>query len=137
MKIDILREPPADIFKDHGKYKIAFILILALACFGVLLGVYAIVSDTKYYGVLEKASLIVFVAAAILIFYVGEKLQAYQKLTPEQQKELADMCRQYFEIEGYCHLVAKSKRRIIFAEFEACQNWAEEKRSIAEKDKKY
>jgi len=137
MKIDILREPPADIFKDHGKYKIAFALILALACIGLLLGVYAIVADTKYYGALEKAALTVFVVAAVLLFYVGEKLQAYKKLNPDQKKELADMCRQYFEIQGYCDLVAKLNRRIVLAEFEACHNWAEEKRSIAEKDKKY
>ena len=134
MKIDILSEPPADIFKNHGKYKIAFILLLALACTGVLLGVYAIVADTKYYGALEKAALTLFAGSAIPLFYVGEKLQAYKKLSPGQKKELTDMCRQYFEIQGYCDLVAKAKRRIIFAEYDACKTWAEEKQRIAEQD---
>jgi len=137
MKINILSEPPADIFKNHGKYVIAFILILALACLGVLLGVYAIISDTKYYETLEKVALPIFVVAAVLLFYVGEKLQAYKKLNPMQKKQLDELCQQFFEIQGYCDLVAKANRRIILAEYEACENWAEEKKKIAEQDEQY
>ena len=129
MKIDILSEPSADLFRNKGKLKSFFMLFLALAFFAVLLGGYAIVADTKYYDILEKTALILFIGSAIPLFYVGEKLQAYKRLTSLQQKELNDLCQKYFEIQGYCDLVARSNRGIIFAEYEACQNFAEAKNS--------
>lgn len=135
MKIDINRAPPADIFKNHGRMKIAFILLLGLACLGVLAGVYAIFSATKHYALLEKTAIALFIGSALPLFLVGEKLQALKALSPEQKKELAALGRQFFEIQGYCDLVAQSNRRIIFAEYEACRDWAEEKRSIADQDK--
>lgn len=127
MKIDILSEPPADIFQNRGKYKALFILFLGAAGLGLLFGVYAVVADTKYYELLEKTALTLFLASAVPLFYAGEKLQAYKKLTPLQQKELAELCEKYFEIQGYCDLVARSDRRIILAEYEACRDWAEER----------
>jgi len=137
MKIDINREPPADIFKDRGRYTWIFIVLLASACFGLLLGVYAVVADTRYYEQLETAALTFFVGAAIFLFYFGEKLQAYKKLSPNQKKELAGLCDKYFEIRGYCDLVAKADRQVIFAEYEACQAWAEEKEHQSGQEKKY
>lgn len=137
MKIDIFSEPSADLFKNQGKLKLLFILFLTLGIFSVLIGVYAIVADTKYYDILEKAALILLTGSAILFFYVGEKLQAYKKITPLQQKELDELCQKYFEIQGYCDLVARSGRGLIFAEYEACQNFAEEKSRQVERDLKY
>ena len=92
----------------------------------MLLGVYAIFSDTIYYENLETASLATFVGAAVLISYIGEKLQAYKRLTLNQKKELADMVRKHPKIEVYCALVMKACRQPIRAEYEACQNWAED-----------
>ena len=121
MKIDITREPPADIFRNRGKYLWTFIALLALGVCGVLLGAYAILSDTGYYENLETTSLALFVVVALLITYIGEKLQAYKSLTPDQKKELADLGRKHPEIEAYCALVTKAGRQPIRAEYEACQ----------------
>ncbi len=126
MKIDITREPPADIFRNRGKYLWTFIALLTLGGCGVLLGVYAILSETMYYEKLETASLTIFVGAALLIFYIGEKLQAYKSLTPDQKKELADMVQKHPEIKVYCALVTKAGRQPIRAEYEACQTRAED-----------
>ena len=126
MKIDITHEPPADIFRNRGKYLWSFIILLILSGGGVLLGVYAIFSDTIYYENLETASLATFVGAAVLISYIGEKLQAYKSLTLNQKKELADMVRKHPKIEAYCALVTKACRQPIRVEYEACQNWAED-----------
>lgn len=128
MKIDILSEPPPDIFKDRGRYKTLFTVFLGLAGCGLLLGIYAVVMDTRYYGFFEKAAVTLFIASAVPLFYTGEKLQAYKKLNPQQQEELAELCKKYFEIQGYCDLVARSNRRIIFAEYEACREWAEDRK---------
>jgi hypothetical protein len=126
MKIDITREPPADIFRNRGKYLWSFIAFLILGCCGVLLGVYAILSDTHYYENLETASLAIFVGGAMLVSYFGEKLQAYKSLTPDQMKELAEMVQKHPEIEVYCTLMTKAGRQPIRVEFEACQNRAED-----------
>lgn len=125
MKIDITCEPPADIFRNRGKYLWAFILLLILGSCGVLLGVYAILSDTRYYENLETVSLALFVGAALLISYVGEKFQAYKSLTPDQKKEVVDLGWKHPEIEVYCALVSKAGRQLIKAEYEACLTWAE------------
>jgi hypothetical protein len=126
MKIDILRAPPADIFRDRGKYIRIFSVLLALACCGLLIGVYAIVFDTSYYAKLEIAALSLFAGSALFLTYFGEKLQAYKKLTPPQLKELADLSRKHSEIKVYCDLVAQANRQPIRAEYEACQEWAED-----------
>ena len=126
MKIDILRTPPADIFKNRGRYILIFSGLLALACCGLLVGLYAIVSDTRYYAKLEIVALALFAGSAVFLTYFGEKLQGYKKLTPPQLKELADLSRKYSEIKVYCDLVAQANRQPIRAEYEACQEWAED-----------
>lgn len=125
MKIDIPSGPPTDIFKDRRRQILTFILLLALACCGLIIGVYAVVSDTKHYAQLEIVSLALFVGAALFLTYFGEKLQDYKKLTPPQRKELADLSRKHSEIQVYCDLVAQANRQPIRAEYEACQEWAE------------
>ena len=108
MKIDINRVPPADIFRNRGKYLWSFIAFLIIGCCGVLLAVYAILSDTMYYENLETASLTIFAGAALLVSYFGEKLQAYKNLTPDQMKEPAEMVQKHPSIEAYCTLVTKA-----------------------------
>ena len=134
MKIDILRGPPDDVFKDRGRYIRIFIVLLALACCGLFLGVYAIVSDTRYYTKLETVALAVFVGSALVLTYFGEKLQAYKKLTPPQLKELAELGLKHAEIKVYGDLLAQANRQPIRAEFEACQEWAED--TAAKQNKK-
>ena len=92
----------------------------------MLLAVYAILSDTMYYENLETASLTIFAGAALLVSYFGEKLQAYKSLTPNQMKELAEMVQKHPSIETYCTLITKAGRQPIRAEYEACQNRAED-----------
>ncbi|MHB8810215.1 MAG: hypothetical protein ACYC9M_09405 [Desulfobulbaceae bacterium] len=125
MKIDILRPPPADIFKNRGRYIIIFSVLLVLACCGLLIGLYAIVADTRYYAKLEIVALALFAGSAVFLTYFGEKLQNYKKLTPPELKELADLGRKHIEIKAYCDLLAQANRRPIRAEYEACQEWAE------------
>ena len=124
MKIDILHEPPVDIFKNKRMYTIIFIIALVLACCGLLLGLYAIFAETVYYDQLETVSLGLFVLPAVLVSFFGEKLQALKKLTDVEGAELTDMVQKHAEIKLYCDLVAKADRRVTFAEFEACQAWA-------------
>ena len=125
MKIDILRDPPDDIFKDRGRYILIFIVLLALACCGVLIGVYAIVSETTHYAKLETAALALFAGSALFLTYFGEKLQSYKRLTSPQLKEMADLAGKHSEIKVYCDRVTQANRQPIFAEYEACQEWAE------------
>lgn len=125
MKIDVLHSPPADIFKDRRRRTLVFAVLLALACSGLLLGVYAVVSDTQFYDKLEIAALGLFAGSALFLTYFGEKLQDYKKLTPPQQQELAALAHKHSEIRRYCDQVAQANRQPIRAEFEACQEWAE------------
>lgn len=127
MKIDICNKPPADIFKNRKKYIFLFICFLALACLGVLIGAYTIIADNVHSENLETAALGFFVGAALFIAYFGEKLQAYKKLIPPEQKELAELSKKYVEIRIYCDLVAQANRQPIRAEFEACQAFATQK----------
>ena len=126
MKIDILKDPPVDIFKNRRNFTIVFISLVSVACSGLLFGAYAIIAETNYFKQLETAALVFFVAPATFIAYFGEKLQAYKKLTPPERQDLADLGQKFPEIKAYCDLVAKSNRQPIRAEYEACQAWAEE-----------
>ena len=130
MKIDILRPPPVNIFKNRGKYTLVFIGLLALFCCGLLIIVYATVSDTKYYEELEKAVLFFLIVPPLLIAYFGGKLQAYKKLTPPQVEELTKLCQKHSEIKFYCDQVLAGKRKPIRAEYEACQEWADQNPEI-------
>jgi len=126
MKIDITREPPADIFRNRSRYLRIFVMLLALTLIGVLVVVYILVSGMSYYDSLETVALAFYVVAGVAIFYVGEKLQASGRLNPQQEKELADLRRRHPEINDYCALVAKAGRKPIKAEYDACEAWAEE-----------
>ena len=126
MKIDITREPPADIFQKKGKYSLIAIACLILSGCGMLLAAYAIFSDTPHSEKLETAAFTLFVGPILVFSYFGEKLQAYKRLTPDQEKELADLGRKHPEIKAYCALVAEAGRQPILAEYEACQARAED-----------
>lgn len=125
MKIDITQEPPADIFRERGKYLWICIVILTLAFCGFLLIGYGFLSDIQDNKILERTSLTILVGSALLFFYFGEKLKAYKKLGPEEKDKLAAMARAHPEIGTYCDLVAREDREPIYAEYEACQEWAE------------
>ena len=125
MKIDILLGPPADIFRNRRPLSIIFAVLLAISLCGLLMGVYAIFTDTKYYDQLEKLALVFFVAPSPFAAYVGEKLQRYKKLTPPQQAELLAWIIKYPEIKTYCDKVVQANRQCVRVEYEACQDWVE------------
>lgn len=121
MKIDITREPPADIFKNKSKYVLITVAALVLSGCGMALAAYVILSDTPSNGNLETVAFSLFIGPVFLVAYFGEKLQAYRRLTADQAKELADFGLKHPEIKTYCALVARAGRRPIMAEYEACQ----------------
>lgn len=122
MKIDLTREPPADIYRERPKYLWIAGMLLALAGCGLLLGAYAIFSATPFSERLEDAALALFAGPGLVFVYFAGKLQAYKRLSPEQEKELAELGRKYPEIATYCALVAKAGRKVLFAEYEACKD---------------
>ncbi len=139
MKIDITREPPTDIFRDRRKYILISIALLSLVVCGVLMMVYGIVSEMPQNDTLERAAQTLLFAPAVIFVYFGGKLRAYIKLNPVQKKELTDLRQKHAEISAYCGLVAKEGREPILAEYDACQDWAEDvshKRRQAEKTEK-
>jgi hypothetical protein len=93
---------------------------------GLLLIAYALFSDTTSNENLETAGLALFIGPALIFVYFCEKLQDYKKLNPAQKKELAALGQKHAEISTYCALVAKENREAIFAEYEACTEWAED-----------
>lgn len=128
VNIDITREPPADIYRDRGKYLWIAGALLALAGCGLLLAAYAIFSDTPSSERLEDAALALFAGPGLVFVYFAAKLQAYKRLSPEQKRELADLGRKHPEIATYCALVTRAGRQVTFAEYEACKEWDEEPR---------
>lgn len=126
MKIDIRNGPPDNIFKDRRRYIIIFVGLLIIACFGLMTGAYAILTNTSYYEQAEILALVLFVAPSPFAVYFGEKLQQYKRLTPPQQEELAALAEQHPEIETYYNLISKADRYPIRVEYEACQAWAQD-----------
>lgn len=125
MKIDISQAPPADIFKHRGKYLWISVLILSLALCGVLLIAYGILSEGTAGETLEKTALGLLFGPAVLFTYFGAKLRAYKGLAPQEKEELIVLSLKYPEISTYLKLVSDQDRQPIFAEYEACMEWAE------------
>ena len=125
MKIDILQAPEVDIMRDHKKYAVFFCFFLALAGLGVAIGVYAIYFNTRQYEKLDTAALVFFVGASFFISYFGQKLQAYKRLYPPQKKKLAELRGENPVVDNYCKQVEALGRRMIKAEFDECENYAE------------
>jgi len=126
MHIDITLAPTADIFRNRARHLGIAGILLGLACCGGLLAVYAVVSDAPYSRTMEDVALGLLAGPGLLFAYFGEKLQAYKKLSPGQERELAELVIQHPQIATYCALLTKSGRKPILAEFEACQAKAEE-----------
>lgn len=127
MKVDILDGPPGDIFQNRRKYIILFVVLIIFSACGLLIGLYTMTTNTLYYEQFELAALVFFVAPSPFVFYFGEKLQGYKKLTPPQWDELKMLAKEHLEIKNYCDQVEGKGRRPVRAEFEACQAWAEDR----------
>jgi hypothetical protein len=127
MKIDLNREPPADIFRNRDKYILISIVLLVLALCGLGLMAYGIVSDIPSSETLETLALALFAGPAVIFVYIGGKLQAYKKLNPEQQQELEKLAAKHSEIAAYCSLVARQGRTVVHVEYEAGKELDEER----------
>jgi len=125
MYIDVTNAPPHDLFRNRGKYLRFAGLFLILAVCGILLGVYSVVSAVPYSQTLEDIALGLIVGPGLVFVYFAEKLMAYRRLSQEQGRELAILVQKHPEVAAYCAQVAKVNRRVVAAEFEACQALAE------------
>jgi len=130
MKINILSTPRSDIFKNQGKYIFLYNLFLAAAVSGILLGVYAVIVNPANAETLGNIAMWILGCSSILFFIVGEKLRVRRPLSAQQEKELETLCSTHPEIQNFCQQVAAANRHITYAEFEACQDFAEEKKNV-------
>ena len=128
MKINLTQKPPSNIFKDRGKYSFLAGISLLIAACGFMLIFYGIYSNSPSGKTLETVSLSLLFGSAILITYFGTEVQAYKKLGPKEQKELADLAAKYPGVENYLKLVQEEGREPIFAEYEACQDLDEDEK---------
>lgn len=126
MKIDITQKPDADICKDRGKYLWICIVLLWSATCGALIMGYGIVVETSQDEIFQTGGMVLFIGSSLLFYYFGERLRAYKKLGLEQKQELINLGSRYLVIGTYCALIAKQARQPIFAEYEACKEWAED-----------
>ena len=121
MQIDIRCEPPVGMFLAKSKYVRNVVVLLGVIVCAVLLGVYLVVTDTPHGDLPENLVLALFVGAVAIFCYYAEKLHDYRLLTEAQAKELETLCVKHPEIAAYCERVAKTGRKTILAEYEACQ----------------
>jgi len=125
MDIDIRCDPPSDVLQGRKKYVRIVVCLLALVASAVLIAVYGVLSDTAHGDKLEKVALVLFIVPGFVFVYYAEKLQAYKRLTPQQEKEMAGLCNNYPDIATYCDRVSKMGRKPVLGEYEACKEHAD------------
>lgn len=125
MYIDLSKTPPSDLFRHRRKYLRLASLFLLLAVSGILLALYTVVSVAPYSQTLEDIALGLIVGPGLIFVYFAEKFMDYRRLSQEQERELALLVLKHPEVAAYCAQVAKADRRVVVAEFEACQALAE------------
>ena len=127
-----LEMSPADIARRRQSYIRILIALLGLVGVAILLAVYGVLSDTAHADQLETVALVLFVGPGFAFVYFAEKLQAYKMVTPDQEKELAGLCRDHPDIADYCKRLAELSRKPMLAEYEACKAHGDE---LAHKEK--
>jgi predicted membrane channel-forming protein YqfA (hemolysin III family) len=121
MDINITQDPPADVFQTKKKYRRIIPYLLAMIFCAILLAGYQIVFGSIHGTVIENIALVFFVGPALVFFYCVEKLHDYKTLSPEQEKEMEDFCRQDHDIAAYCAKVSMMGRKLVKAEYDACK----------------
>lgn len=122
MYIDITQDPPADVFPAKRKYQRSIPFLLALICSAILLAAFQIFFGSAYGGLLEDIALVLFVVPALVFFYVGEKLHDYKTLSPKEEKQIEEFCRQDPAVAAYCAKVTTMERKLVKAEYDACKS---------------
>ena len=121
MDINITQDPPADVFQTKRKYRRIIPFLLALIFCGILLAVFQVVFGSAHGNLLENIALVLFVAPALVFFYFAEKLHDYKTLSPEQERDMEEFCRQDQDIAAYCAKVSLMARKLVKAEYDACK----------------
>jgi predicted membrane channel-forming protein YqfA (hemolysin III family) len=121
MDVNITQDPPADVCRTKRKYRRIIPYLLALIVCAILLAVFQVVFGSAYGDLLENIALVLFVGPALAFFYFAEMLHDYKALSPQQEKEMEDFCRQNQDVAAYCDKVSMQKRKIVKAEYDACK----------------
>ena len=127
MYINISQDPPPDVVDIKRKYLRIIPYLLALVFCGILLAVFQVVFGSAHGDLLENIALVLFVGPALVFFYVVEKLHDYKTLSPEQEKEMEEFCRQDHDIAAYCAKVSMMGRKLVKAEYDACKSLVEDR----------
>jgi predicted membrane channel-forming protein YqfA (hemolysin III family) len=122
MDINITQDPPADVFQAKKKYRRIIPYLLALIVCAILLAAFQVVFGSVYGDLLENIALGLFVAPALAFFYFAEMLHDYKTLSPQQEKEMEEFCRQDQDVAAYCAKVSMMKRKFVKAEYDACKS---------------
>lgn len=127
MDINITQDPPADVFQTKRKYRRIIPFLLALIFCAILLAVFQVVFGSAHGDLLENIALVLFVGPALVFFYCVEKLHDYKTLSPEQEREMEEFCRQDQDIAAYCAKVSMMARKLVKAEYDACKEQVKER----------
>jgi hypothetical protein len=127
MDINITQDPPADVFLTKRKYQRIIPYLLAMIFCAILLAGYQIVIGSTHGYLIENIALVFFVGPALVFFYCVEKLHDYKTLSPQQEKEMEQFCRQDHDIAAYCAKVSMMDRKLVKAEYDACKSQVEDR----------
>lgn len=127
MDIDITQDPPADVFQTKRKYRRIILYLLALIFCAILLAVFQVVFGSAHGDLFENIALVLFVGPALAFFYFVEQLHDYKTLSPEQESEMEEFCRQDHDIAAYCAKVSMMDRKLVKAEYDACKTQVKER----------
>jgi hypothetical protein len=119
MYINITQDPPADVLEIKRKYLRIIPYLLALVFCGILLAVFQIFVGSPHGELVENTALVLFVGPGLAFFYFAEKLHDHKALSPKQEKEIEELCRQDRLIAAYCAKVSALGRKPIKAEYDA------------------
>lgn len=119
MYINITQDPPTDVVETKRKYLRIIPYLLALVFCGILLAVFQVVVGSAHGDLVENIALVLFVPPGLAFFYFAEKLHDHKTLSPKQEKEIEEFCRQVPDIAAYCAKVSALGRKLIKAEYDA------------------
>ncbi len=119
MYINITQDPPTDVLEIKKKYLRIIPYLLALIFSAILLALFLVFFDSAHADLIENIALAVFVGPGLAFFYFAEKLHDHKTLSPKQEKEIEEFCRQDHLIAAYCTKVAGLNRKLIKAEYDA------------------
>jgi len=121
MDINITQDPPADIFQTKRKYRRIILFLPALIFCAILLAVFQVVFGSAHGDLLENIALVLFVGPALVFYYFVEQLHDYKTLSPKQEREMEEFCRQDHDIAAYCVRVSMMDRKLVKAEYDVCK----------------